>query len=185
MGAARGYDRRVEVTVSDSRKSVLQPLSALLLIALCLSACRFNPDMRQEGLEYLHGRWTQDSVAMQGDLLQYTLHELTVTPDSIYFTLHTTARVKKMADSCYNDGTWVEYARGLYVVRQDSLLVEGWYRQADGQLKTAGCHHIGKYRPRFLILHHTADSLILEERLSRQRLLLRRVAGTPGEPSQQ
>jgi len=143
-------------------------------ILLFFSSCRFNPDTPSTGADYLYGSWVQDRAAMQDQLLQYTLHEFRITPDSIYTVMHTASRVQKMADSCYNDGQWTEYTRGIYVVREDSLLIEGWYRQPDGQLKTSGCHHIGKYRPRFKIVRHSADSLVLEDHIARHLIHLRR-----------
>lgn len=111
---------------------------------------------------------------MQDQLLQYTLHEFEITRDSIYAVMHTVSKVQKMADSCYGNGQWTEYTRGIYVVREDSLLIEGWYRQPDGQLKTSGCHHIGKYRPRFKIVYHSTDSLVLDDHIDRRLIRLRK-----------
>src|SRR5690606_17563872 len=102
------------------------------------------------------------------------------TPDSVYITLRTVAKVQRLTDSCYGDGQWTEYTRGLYIVRGDSLLIEGWYREPDGRLKTAGCHNIGKYRPRFKIIRQSTDSLLLEEHLSRHVLSLQKIAGAAG-----
>lgn len=144
------------------------------MFVLSFIACRFNPDVRGEGADYLQGTWLQDSVAMQDELLNYTLHELTFVRDSIYATLHTTSKVKTIPDSCYGNGQWTEYARGVYIVRGDSLLVEGWYSRADWQLKTAGCHRIGQYLPRFKIARYTADSLVLEHRYDQRTLSLRK-----------
>jgi len=141
---------------------------------LFLSACRFNPDIRGDGADYLQGTWIQDSVAMQDELLYYTLHELTFIRDSIYATLHTASKVRTIPDSCYGNGQWTEYARGVYVVRGDSLLVEGWYARDDWRLKTSGCHHTGQYLPRFRIVRHTTDSLILEHRYDQRILSLRK-----------
>lgn len=183
MGTARRHDWRVKIKKHNERLGALFLWRPALLLLLLFAACRFNPDIHNENLTYLHGAWVQDSVAMQRDLLQYTLHELKFTADSVYMTLHTVANVQKTTDSCYGNGQWTEYTRGLYVVRGDSLLVEGWYREANGKLKTSGCHNIGKYRPRFKIIRQTADSLVLEERLSRQVLSLRKIAGTAGSSS--
>ena len=118
----------------------------------------------------------QDSTAMQADLLRYTLHELKFTCDSIYATLHTTSKTKNIADSCYNNGQWTEYAKGIYVVRGDSLLVDGLYTKDDGRQKISGCYRIGQYLPRFKIVRHTADSLVLENRYDQRPLLLRKTA---------
>jgi len=141
-----------------------------------LGSCRFNPDVQYEGADYLQGVWKQDSTSMQGDLLRYTLHELKFNCDSIYATLHTTSKTKNIADSCYNDGQWTEYAKGIYVVRGDSLLVDGLYTKADGRQKISGCYRSGQYLPRFKIFRHSADSLVLENRYDQRPLLLRKTA---------
>lgn len=143
---------------------------------LFLSSCRFNSDLQHEGADYLQGTWTQDSISMQAALLHYTLHELTFTCDSVYATLRTTSKAKNIADSCYNDGEWTEYAKGVYVVRGDSLLVDGLYTRSNWRQKISGCYHIGQYLPRFKIVRYTADSLVLENRYDQRPILLRKTA---------
>lgn len=152
-------------------------LFALALgLLLSLSGCRFNPDIQYEGADYLQGVWEQESSPMEDSLLRYTLHTLKFTCDSIYATLHTTSKTRNIADSCYNDGTWTEYAKGIYVVRGDSLLVDGLYTKPNGKQKISGCYHIGQYLPRFKIVRYTADSLILENRYDQRPLLLKKTA---------
>ncbi len=146
------------------------------MLFLLASSCRFNPDIQYEGADYLQGVWRQDSIPMQDALLQYTLHELKFTCDSIYATMHVTSKAKNIADSCYNEGQWTEYAKGIYVVRGDSLLVDGLYTKADWRQKISGCYRIGQYLPRFKIVRYTADSLILENRYDQRPLLLRKTA---------
>src|SRR5690606_19907675 len=132
--------------------------------------------MQYEGAAYLQGVWTQDRIPLQDELLHYTLHELRFTCDSIYATLHTTAKVRNIADSCYNGGQWTEYAKGIYVVRGDSLIVDGLYTKADWRQKISVCYRIGQYLPRFKITRYTADSLVLENRYDPRPILLRKTA---------
>ncbi|MBK1439349.1 fumarate hydratase [Parapedobacter sp. ISTM3] len=146
------------------------------MLFLSMSSCHFNPDVQSEGADYLQGLWIQDSVPMQHALLQYTLHELKFTCDSIYATLRTRSKVKNVADSCYNAGQWTEYAIGVYVVRGDSLLVDGLYTKPDWRRKTSGCHRTGQYLPRFKIVRYSADSLVLENRYDQRPILLRKIA---------
>ena len=175
MGTARRHDWRTKIARRKTYKWRSTFLWCPAVILLLLAACRFNPDIRNDEFGHLYGTWVQDSVAMQDRLLQYTLHEFRFTADSVYVTLRTTASVKKIADACYGDGHWTEYTRGQYIVRGDSLLVEGWYREPDGRLKTAGCHHIGKYRPRLGIVYQSPDSLALKNPLDQHVISLRRV----------
>lgn len=173
MGTAGRHDWRAEINTQRTRQC-RQLMLALPIILIYFGACRLNSDSPSTGADHLYGSWSQDSVALQDQLLEYTLHEFRLTPDSIYGVLRTVSRVPRIVDSCYGDGFWTEYIRGIYVVRQDSLLVEGWYRQPDGQLKTSGCHHIGKYRPRFKIVFHSADSLVLEDHIDRRLIELQK-----------
>lgn len=146
------------------------------VLFLLVGSCRFNPDIQYRGAEYLQGVWVQDSIPLQDALLQYTLHELKFTCDSIYATMHVTSKVRNVADSCYNDGSWTEYAKGIYVVRGDSLIVDGLYTKDNWRQKISGCYRIGQYLPRFKIVRHTADSLMLENRYDPRPLLLRKTA---------
>jgi len=146
------------------------------MFVLCAMGCRFNPEIQNEGAGYLQGEWVQDSIPMQDALLKYTLHHLKFTCDSIYATLHVSAKVRNIADSCYNDGQWTEYAKGVYVVRGDSLIVDGLYTKSDWKQKISGCYHIGQYLPRFKIVRHSTDSLWLESRYDQRPLLLRKNA---------
>lgn len=145
-------------------------------LLLSVGGCRFNPDIQYRGADYLQGVWAQDSIPMQHALLQYTLHELKFTCDSIYATMRVVSKVKNIPDSCYNDGQWMEYAKGIYVVRGDSLLVDGLYTKADWRQKISGCYRIGQYLPRFKIVKYSPDSLVLENRYDQRPLLLRKTA---------
>ena len=118
----------------------------------------------------------QDSIPLQDALLQYTLHELKFTCDSIYATMRVTSKVRNIADSCYNDGSWTEYAKGIYVVRGDSLIVDVLYTKDNWRQKISGCYRIGQYLPRFKIVRYTTDSLLLENRYDPRPLLLRKTA---------
>jgi hypothetical protein len=144
------------------------------ILFLCLAGCRFNPDVQSKGADFLQGVWVQDSLPMQDELLQYTLHELKFTCDSIYATMHVASKVRNVPDSCYNNGQWIEYAKGVYVVRGDSLLVDGLYTKADWKQKISGCHRTGQFLPRFKIVRYTPDSLVLENRFDQRPLLLKK-----------
>lgn len=167
MGTSGRHDRRLEIT------ALRWLLAGLILLA---GSCRFHSNVQREGAGYLQGVWIQDTVPMQDALLQYTLHELKFTCDSVYAVMHVTSKVRTVLDSCYNDGHWVEYAKGVYVVRGDSLLVDGQYTKADWRQKISGCHRSGQFLPRFRIVRYTADSLVLENRYDHQPLLLRKTS---------
>lgn len=139
-------------------------------------ACQRHSDMQDEGASFLQGVWLQDSVPHQDQLLSYTLHELRFTCDSVYTTMHVHAATKTMPDSCFKDGRWTEYAKAVYVVREDSLIAEGVYTRDNWKQRISGCYKQGQYLPRFKILHYTADSLVLQNRFDSSPMILRKTA---------
>lgn len=145
-----------------------------IISAASLAGCTLNSEYQHEGADYLQGVWVQERVPLQDELLQYTLHEFKFTCDSIYSTIHTHSSAKNIADSCFNDGEWTEYAKGVYVVRGDSLLVDGLYTRENWKQKISGCYRIGQYLPRFKIVHHSSDSLVLQSRYDQRPVILRK-----------
>ncbi len=146
-----------------------------IFLALLLVGCERNSEYQHPGAEYLQGVWVQDSVPFQDDLLQFTMHELKITCDSIYATMNTHSQAKNTLDECYGDGQWEEYAKGVYVVRGDSLLVDGLYTKENWKQKVGGCHRSGQFLPRYKIVSYSEDSLVLENRYDPRPILLRKV----------
>jgi len=157
----------------------------LLLIGICsffFAGCRFNPNIQGEGEPFLQGVWLQDSVPNQDKLLTYSLYKLKFTCDSVYITLKTFSKVKKVVDSCYGDGQWEEYARGVYLVRNDSLLIESTFTHANWRQKLSGCHRIGQFLPHFKLVKHTGDSLYLQSQYYHTTVNLKKVERITCEP---
>lgn len=144
---------------------------------LFLSSCVRHSEMQSEGADYLQGVWIQDSILHQSQMMDYTLHEFRFVCDSVYTTMQVHAKMQRISDSCYNNGEWTEYARGVYVVRGDSLIGEGIYTRPNGKYKTSGCHRTGTYLPRYRIAYHDADSLVLESRFDQRPVILRKTHG--------
>lgn len=140
-----------------------------------VSSCVRHSEMQTEGADFLQGVWVQDSIPHQSQMMDYTLHEFKFICDSVYTTMHVNASVQRIPDSCYKDGEWTEYAKGVYVMRGDSLIGEGIYTKENGKYKTAGCYKTGTYLPRYRVAYHDADSLVLESRFDQRRLVLRKI----------
>jgi hypothetical protein len=135
----------------------------LLACGFLLFACRFNPNMQGEGEPLLQGVWEQDSVQYQDKLLEYTRHKFTFSCDSFYATFITKAKVNQYPDSCFNGGNWSEYAKGTYVMRNDTLYLLGTFTKANFKQKISGCYRIGQYLPVFLVKEHTTDKLFFQD----------------------
>jgi len=158
--------------------------AALLVLILILTSCKFNPKIQHSGEDSIQGSWTAESVPYQDELLNYQLHDFKFTCDSVYIKIKSFAKTKMEADSCFKNGRWDEYARGVYVVRGDSLLIEATYTHENWKQKLSGCHHIGQYLPRFEIAKQRADSLVLKNRYSHVPIELRRTETTTCVPKE-
>ena len=159
------------LTKSKNIKAYLFVTIGMLLL---FGSCKFNSEMQSEGASYLQGEWKQDSIPHQDQMLQYTLTEFRFTCDSIYARMYVHSKTKQIADSCYNNGSWIEYAKGLYVVRGDSVIVDGIYVKENGKQKLSGCYRQGQYLPRFKVASHSKDSLVLENKYDQRPIILRK-----------
>lgn len=148
------------------------------MLVLIFVSCRKNSDMQGEGEVFLQGSWTAESVPYQEQLLRFELIDFKFNCDSVFVKIKTHSAAKMDLDSCYGSGEWVEYARGTYAVRKDSLIIQATYTHENWRQKLSGCHHIGQYLPRFKIVKQTTDSLYLENRFSHNPVQLRKTKTT-------
>lgn len=142
----------------------------VLLCCLVFSACRRLPDIQGEGSPIMQGVWNQDTIPNSEKLLNYTAHRFKFSCDSFYVDLTTHSTVNYYADSCFNNGIWKEYAKGVYQVRSDSLFLEGTYTKANYKQKVSGCYQIGQYIKSFKIQSAKKNQLLLESN-DNQRIL--------------
>ncbi|MDN3587690.1 fumarate hydratase [Pedobacter aquatilis] len=133
-----------------------------------LIACSPRPNIQGKGEEFMQGVWNEDSVAFSDKLNNYTQHHFKITCDSIYIDFVTKSKLNLYEDSCFNNGIWKEYAKGVYAIKGDTLFVGATFTHANYKQKISGCYRIGRYDKNFLIKKKTTDSLILEN-LSDQR----------------
>ncbi|WP_090886240.1 fumarate hydratase [Pedobacter rhizosphaerae] len=151
----------------------LKLLSASLLsIALLYFGCSPRPNIQGEGETFMQGVWNQDSVAFSNKLSNYTQHHFKFTCDSFYVDLTTHSKVNFYEDSCYNNGIWKEYAKGVYAVRGDTLFLGGTFTHANYKQKISGCYRIGRYEKNFLIKKTTANNLLLQSLNDQQEINL-------------
>nr|WP_237249537.1 fumarate hydratase [Sphingobacterium faecale] len=138
------------------------------------TGCQRHSEMQTEGVSFLQGVWVQDSIPQQQQMLNFTLHEFTFTCDSLYTKMHVHAKTKTIPDSCFNNGSWTEYAKAVYVLRGDSIIAEGIYTKENGKQKISGCYKSGQYLPRFKLVYHNEDSVVLENKFDSRPIILRK-----------
>lgn len=125
--------------------------------------CQRLPNIQGVGTSELQGIWTQDSsMAVSKKLLNYNVHEFKFTCDSFYVTVTTHATANYYSDSCFNNGIWTEYAKGVYALVKDTLVLEGTYTKENFKQKVSGCFNIGQYRQNFLIKSTDKHRLVFE-----------------------
>lgn len=134
---------------------------SLCLALLILSSCRFNPNVQGRGSAELQGSWNEEPPAFVDTLLQYSQHSFKFTCDSFYATISTRSKVNYYDDHCFNKGTWKEYAKGVYVVSNDTLYINGTFTQSNFRQKLSGCYRIGQYVPVFLVKKLSAERVEL------------------------
>ncbi|MEJ6981072.1 fumarate hydratase [Pedobacter sp. P351] len=145
------------------QKSSFLLVSFLLFVGgILFSACKFNPNYQGRGIDFIQGAWEEVPVPYKDSLLQYTLHKFRFTCDSVYVTLETHAKANYYPDSCFNDGVWKEYAKGNYIVRNDTLYIISTFTKSNYKQKLSGCYRIGQYLPTFLIKKRAVDRLELQ-----------------------
>ena len=147
-------------------------LLPLLFLLTAITACRRLPDVQGNGSAFLQGIWSQDSVANADKLLSFTKHKFKFTCDSFYVDLSTYAKVNYYAESCYNNGIWKEYAKGVYEVRNDTLFLLGTWTKADYKQKISGCYNIGQYIKSFKIKSSVPGHLLMESTDNQSELAL-------------
>lgn len=169
----------------NKRYSVLNvylKLTLGILLLFQLTSCVRHSEMQSEGASYLQGVWKQDSIPQQNSMIDYTLHEFKFICDSVYTTMDVYSKTKRIADSCYKNGNWQEYAQAVYVVRGDSIIGEGIFAKSNGKYKASGCYRSGTYLPRYRIAFHNKDSLVLESRYDQRPIVLRKTQDIACEP---
>lgn len=147
----------------------------LTLSVLAFISCKFNPNLQGIGTKSLQGIWEEHNVDYQNERLQFSRHKFRFSCDSVYITIQTFAKVNTYPDSCFNNGSWMEYAKGTYQTIQDTLILTATFTKSNFKQKISGCYRIGQYLPAFVIRKNAADSLYLEslQKHSQLKLALR------------
>ncbi|MFM6976450.1 MAG: fumarate hydratase [Sphingobacteriaceae bacterium] len=127
-----------------------------------LGACKFNPNEQGKGVALVQGEWEEEPVTYRDSLLQYTRHDIKFSCDSFYVTLKTKTQTNTYPDSCFNQGEWTEYARGIYQQGHDTLYLSGTFTKANWKQKISGCYRIGQYLEALIIEKNVGDTLYIK-----------------------
>lgn len=136
--------------------------SAILCLLSLAFSCKFRPNVQGRGEPTLQGVWLQHSIANKEKLLNYTTHWFKFTCDSFYVDFVTHAKVNYYQDDCFNGGVWKEYAKGVYVFRNDTLFLQGDFTKSNYKQKISGCYRNGRYLANFIVAKPTDSLLVFE-----------------------
>jgi len=140
----------------------LKKLSAFSFLLLALSACSFNPNYQGKGLDFLQGEWKQDAIDGEKQLVSYSMYNFRFTCDSFYVQIGSVSKVNYGSDTCMSKGHWLEYAKGTYEQRTDTLHLNGFFCNADYSLKKeGGCFRFGAYDDSFKVNSKSDSGLTL------------------------
>lgn len=137
-------------------------LLILFLAVMFASACSRLPNVQGKGEAFLQGVWTQDSIPNNEQLKSYTQHHFKFSCDSFYVDYVTHSKVNYYNEECYNNGIWKEYAKGVYQVRNDTLILVGDFTKANYRQKVSGCYRNGHFISNFKVKSWSAEQLQLE-----------------------
>ena len=108
--------------------------------------------MQEQGERYLQGEWQQDTSVLQSRLVNYSLYHFNFSCDSVFVNIKSFSKVNPGADSCMSSGHWVEYAKGVYQQKHDTVYIKGLFCNANQSLKDpGGCFRSGVYEENFKV----------------------------------
>ncbi len=132
----------------------------LYSVFFTLAACSSNPNLQTKGDGYLQGEWQQEEEAVNKQLTTYTLYHFRFSCDSFFVAMQTHSKVNYGADTCMKSGLWTEYAKGRYTQHQDTLVMKGFFCNADYSLKNlGGCFRAGVYEDYFKTTARTGPAV--------------------------
>jgi hypothetical protein len=135
-------------------------IASVLTVLFFLTACKFNKVEKSTGEAFLKGKWTEDSLENESQLISYQRFNFTFTCDSFYAVINNFSKVDLQGGPCYDKGTWTEYAKGYYKVVGDTLKFDGNFVDSEFKYKTQGsCYRSGKFTDSFVI-NSKKDSIV-------------------------
>lgn len=124
----------------------------LFIGALLMCSCSFNKTKYSTGVDFLQGKWNEDSVTNKALLVSYQQYQFSFHCDSFYLKVATFSKVNLEGGPCFNQKHWNEFAKGYYRLSKDTLKFEGNFVSEDYKYKIQGsCYRTGKYLEDFIM----------------------------------
>ncbi len=133
---------------------------------MLLGACKSNGKLQPKGDDRLQGIWQEQKSTVKDSLLSSEYMILELKCDSFYLTLNVFSKDNVMNDTCFGNGNWKEYAKGTYLIKDDTIALMGSYTKSNFKQKISGC-----YRSNYL------DNYYVMRSLEDQKMVLSDVRG--------
>jgi len=130
--------------------------------AIALTACWFNSDIQSPGAKYLQGEWQQDSIDYSTDLVEFKNNQFKFTCDSFYLVLNNFSKADFSQDTCYHNGKWKEYVKGVYTLSGDTISLKGAFVSASFRFKKSPCYTTGGFEETLLYQSYKDSVLVLK-----------------------
>ncbi len=130
------------------------------LLILSFGGCRFNPSTQNKGAKYLQGQWLQVNNQLNNDLIERNHHQYTFIRDSFYLILNNSSKVNFGQDTCYKNGSWKEYVKGVYSLSGDTIILKGAYVSKTFRFKKSLCYTTGNF-DQTLLYQSSKDSVLV------------------------
>ena len=135
----------------------------LFITTLLLYSCSFNKAKYSTGVDFLQGKWNEDSVMNKESLVSYQQYQFSFSCDSFYLKVETLSKVNLEGGSCFNKKHWNEFAKGNYRISKDTLKFEGNFVSEEYKYKPEGsCYRSGKYLEDFILNSDNENIVILK-----------------------
>lgn len=157
----------------------------IIAIVFCfLMGCRSNGKLQPVGDNRLQGTWQEQNSEVKDSLIDGEYANLRLSCDSFYLILDVFSKENVRGDTCYGNGKWKEYAKGTYIIKDDTLALMGAYTKANFKQKISGCHRINYLNNYYVIRSIDDKQMILSDVRGHGNFILNRTATTTCTPKE-
>lgn len=127
-----------------------------LITALALSAVIFSCKKKDScedttiSKDKLQGNWKENPSRYGTTAFRFRPEYLLMKIENDSFFIEMKSKTDAPTISC-PDTSWIEYAKGVFLLGNSTLYLRGIYTDSNHVIKTSGCHHIGTYNDSFKV----------------------------------
>lgn len=144
----------------------------ICFFAVALWGCWFNTAKKNQGAAYMQGQWLEDSDTLNSNLVEYKQRQFKFICDSFYLILNNSSKANYAQDTCYKNGKWTEYVKGVYSLNGDTITLKGAYVSKTFRFKKTACYTTGNF-DETLLKQSNNDSVIVLKSFTGGKVVLK------------